>query len=55
MVGYESEGIAQKGRVGIVGLRFANPTYRTAFDLIEKNDKLNGTDAYWRLNDLRFE
>ncbi len=27
----------------------------TAFDLSEKNGKLSGTDAYWRLNNLRFE
>ena len=28
---------------------------KTAFDLIQENKKLKGTDAYWRLNDLRFE
>ena len=28
---------------------------KTAFDLMQENDKLKGTDAYWRLNDLRFE
>ena len=28
---------------------------KTAFDLIQQNEKLKGTDAYWRLNDLRFE
>ena len=28
---------------------------KTTFDLAQENDKLKGTDAYWRLNDLRFE
>ena len=27
----------------------------TAWDLIQKNEFLQGTAAYWRLNDLRFE
>ena len=27
----------------------------TAFDLMKENEALVGTDAYWRLNDLRFE
>ena len=28
---------------------------QTAWDLIQKNEKLKDTDAYWRLNDLRYE
>ena len=28
---------------------------KTAFDLMRKNEKLKGTDVYWRLNDLRYE
>ena len=28
---------------------------RTAFDLIQENEGLKDTDAYWRLHDLRFE
>lgn len=28
---------------------------KTAFDLIQENKKLKGTDAYWRLNDLQYE
>lgn len=27
---------------------------RTAWDLIQENEKLKGTPAYWKLNDLRF-
>ncbi|WP_051304275.1 ankyrin repeat domain-containing protein [Calidithermus chliarophilus] len=26
----------------------------TAWDLVQRNDRLRGTPAYWRLNDLRF-
>ena len=28
---------------------------KTAFDLIQENEKLKGTDAYWRLNDLQYD
>jgi ankyrin repeat protein len=27
---------------------------KTAFDHAEKNEKLKGTDVYWKLNDARF-
>ena len=38
----------------------ANPTIRnqygnTAWDLIQNNEALKGTDVYWELNDRRFE
>ena len=32
-----------------------NTNGKTVFDLIQENEKLKDTDAYWRLNDLRFE
>ena len=28
---------------------------KTAFDLIQEDEKLKGTDAYWRLNDLQYD
>ena len=28
---------------------------KTAFELIQENDKLKDTDAYWRLHDLQYE
>ena len=27
----------------------------TAWDLAQHNDKLKGTDAFWKLNDARFK
>ena len=32
-----------------------NNDSKTAFDLMQDNEVLVGTDVYWRLNDLRFE
>jgi len=29
-------------------------TGKTAYDNVEKNERLKGTDAYWKLNDARF-
>ncbi|MER3461249.1 MAG: hypothetical protein C4303_09295 [candidate division GAL15 bacterium] len=31
-----------------------NDDGQTPWDLIQKNDKLKNTDAYWRMNDLRY-
>ena len=28
---------------------------KTAFDLMQENEKLKGMDAYWRLNDLQYD
>ena len=28
---------------------------KTPFDLLQENDKLKGTDVYWRMNDLQYE
>ena len=28
---------------------------KTAWDLAQDNEQLKGTDAYWKLNDLRFK
>ena len=28
---------------------------KTAFDLMQENKKLKGTDAYWRLNDMQYD
>ena len=38
----------------------ANPKAETndgkaAFDLMQENENLKGTDAYWRLNDLQYD
>ena len=30
------------------------PFGQTPFDLAEENDKLKGTEVYWRLNDARY-
>jgi uncharacterized protein len=36
-------------------VRAENRYGRSAWDLMQDNDDLKGTDVYWRINDLRFE